>query len=117
MKNLTFIIFFALTLASCSKEDSTSLDINGTFYHEILNCNNSNNPEMNCVSFIKFMENLTVSTLIGGGDIVFSTNYIIEGDTIILEKSLGLNYDISFKIINENTLKRIQDDALFIKDE
>jgi len=117
MKNLVFILFFALTLVSCSKEDNASFDINGTFNHEILNCDNSNNPEMNCVSFIKFMDSLTVSALIGGGDIVYSTNYTIDGDTIIFEKSSELNYDISFKIINETTLKRIQDDAIFLKEE
>jgi hypothetical protein len=73
---------------------------------------NAGNPEINCIEFIEFIDDSNVNVLIGGGDIVFQTKYSHNDHKIELEQIAGLNFDISFNILNISTLKSIQDDDL-----
>ncbi|NMH86621.1 hypothetical protein [Flavivirga algicola] len=119
MKNFYFFLFLFLILFSCSNSntDKDTLDINGLFTYTTPNCNNGGNPEINCILFIKFLDESTVDVLIDGGDIVYRTDYVINDGEINFSKKPGLNYDISFKIINETTLKHIQNDNIWLKSE
>ena len=119
MKKVYLILFISLIFISCSKSDNAneSFEINGRFTHSISDCDNSGNPEINCVEFIEFIDNSTVDVLIGGGDIVFRTNYQLNKDKIEFEEVGGLNFSISFNIQNESTLDRIEDGEIWLKTE
>lgn len=106
-------------MSSCAnnKDTNKSFDIKGKYTHHIIDCDNENNPEINCVEFIEFINDSTVNVLIGGGDIVFRTKYQINDNKIKLEKTVGLNFDISFNIQNETTLYRIEDRELWEKNK
>lgn len=115
--NLIVILFLFLVFISCSNSDDTnpSFEIKGRFEHTISNCDNSNNPEINCVEFVEFIDNSTADVLIGGGDIVFRTKYHLNKSKIEFEKGAGLNFDISFKIQDGSTLNRIEDNGVWLK--
>ena len=65
---------------------------------------------------IDFINDSTVSFLIGGGDIAHRTNYYINDDKIIFENSDFVNYNVSFNIQNRRTLNRIEDNEIWEKD-
>jgi hypothetical protein len=119
MKKVNLIVILSLVFISCSKSDDTnqSFEINGRFKHQISGCNNGGNLEINCVEFIEFIDNSTVDVLIGGGDNVVRTKYHLNKNKIEFEPIGGLNFDISFKIQNDSTLNRIQDDGIWLKTE
>lgn len=117
MKNEILILVLIGFLISCSNkgEIKESFEINGRFTHLITGCNNGENPEINCIEFIEFMDNSTADVLIGGGDIVFRTNYTKNNDKIDLGQMDGLNFKISFYVQNETTLNRIEDGGIWRK--
>ena len=106
---------YDLTLSSI--ESNETFEINGEFRHTISGCNNTNNPEINCVEFIQFIDETKVNILIGGSDIINLANYEVIDDRIDIEITDGLNISISFIIQNEMTLKRIESDDIWTKVE
>ncbi len=117
MKNFCFFLFIVFFSCSSSNTSKDTLDINGLFTYTIPNCDNGGNPEINCILFIKFLEDSKADILIDGGDIVYRTNYTISDNEINFVKKPGLNYDISFSIINMTTLKHIQTDNIWLKND
>jgi hypothetical protein len=120
MKSKYLILLVTLVCISCSNTDddlSNSNVFEGRYTHEISNCDNSGNPEINCIEFIEFIDESKVDVLIGGGDMVIRTNYLLDKKTIKLEKVLELNFDVSFNIQDEETLIRIEDNELWLKTE
>ena len=115
MKSVLLILFSALIFVSCSNNNDTSFDINGQFTDNIVKCS-SFEVEPNCFKAISFIDELKAYIFVYG-DNAIKVNYKIEGNKIKLEKNIGYNQDISFIIINEKTLKRIQDDAIFLKED
>ena len=118
MKNSIMLLLFTVFMISCSNDNDTktSIEINGEFTHKIKGCDNGGNFEINCVEFIDFINDSTVAVLIGGGDIVYRTNYQIFDNKIFFEQTGGLNFDISFTIIDETTLIRIEDGEVWKKE-
>jgi hypothetical protein len=115
VKTLLLILFLGLT--SCSNDnDENNADLNAKYIHLIENCDNTSNPEINCTEFVEFNESGIVNVLIGGGDIVYQTDYSINESKVEFEKSSGLNFDISFNIIDDKTLKRNEDGEIWTKD-
>ncbi len=118
MKNFIFILFSILIFTSCTKEDNSPFDINGMFTYNIPNCDNGGNPEIHCTLFINFVNDSNVSPIsITGGDIVYETSYVINKSIIKFNKSSKFNFNVSFEIINNKTLKRIEDNTIWIKEE
>lgn len=116
IKKMTFLILLTLIFSCTNNDDNMdTFDINGEFTHEITDCDNTENPEINCIEFIQFLDNSNISVLIGGTDIVIITSYQITNNTIQLEKTDGLNFDISFLIKDETTLVRVQNDDIWNK--
>jgi len=115
VKTLLLILFLGLT--SCSNDnDENNADLNAKYIHLIENCDNTSNPEINCTEFVEFNESGIVNVLIGGVDIVYQTDYSINESKVEFEKSSGLNFDISFNIIDDKTLKRNEDGEIWTKD-
>jgi hypothetical protein len=94
-----------LIFNSCSKDSSPSIDINGTFIHNISDCDNSNNPEENCSEHIWFNDNSTATIMFGGNDFGTLLTYKIINNQIDFYYNNGTKTEISFEIINEITLK------------
>ena len=108
-------IIYDLTLTSV--ESKKTFEINGEFRHTISGCNNTNNPENNCVEFIHFYNETKADILIGGSDIVNLAKYEVIDDRIDIEITEGLNINISFIIQDETTLRRIESDDIWNKVE
>ena len=106
---------YDLTLTSV--ESKKTFEINGKFRHTISGCNNTYNPENNCVEFIHFYNSTKADILIGGSDIVNLANYEVIDDRIDIEITDGLNINISFIIQDEMTLRRIESDDIWKKVE
>lgn len=115
MKNLYILLICFLIFTSCSKDSSPSIDINGTFTHTLLNCVNSTNPEINCIEYIWFDDNSTATIMFGGSDFGISTTYTLINNRIDFYYDTGVKSELSFKIINETTLKRIDNDNVWLK--
>ena len=123
MKNLktkAFLLTLLLALLSCSNDDdnsnsSNTFDLNSTYIHLIEGCNNSGNLEMNCTESVVFNDSGMADVLIGGGDLIFQTAFDVNGSNVVLDQTSGLNFDITFTIIDENTLERNEDGELWIK--
>ena len=119
MKNFYFILFSSLIFVSCSNNyNDTSFELNGNYMYNIPNCDNGGNPEIHCILSVNFVDDFTVSPIsITGGDIFYETNYSVNNGIIKLNKSSKFNFNVSFEIINNSTLKRIEDDTIWLKDE
>jgi len=112
-----FLSFVIIGITSCSKnEDVNNFELNGKYTHLLEDCDNSNNPEINCTEFIDFNDQGIVNVLIGGGDIIYQTKYNSNESKVALEQSPGLNFNITFTIIDDTTLQRIEDGEIWIKD-
>lgn len=106
---------YDLTLSSIKKNET--FQVNSEFRHTISDCNNTDNPEINCVEFIKFIDETKVSVLIDGSDIIYISNYKIVEDKNNIEITYGLNFKISFLIQDEMTLIRTENNDVWIKVE
>ena len=116
---MTILILLGLMVFCSSNGDDNNetFEINGEFNHTITGCDNTANLEINCVEFIKFIDETNISILIDGNDIVYITNYEIIDDKINIETTDGLNISISFLIQDGSTLKRTESNDVWIKIE
>ncbi len=118
MKNVFFFLFFSVTIISCTNDENSSFEINGLYTYNIPNCDNGGNPEIHCTLFVDFVDKTEASPIsITGGDIVYETTYTVNNDIIKFKKTSKFNFDLSFKIINDLTLKRIEDNTIWLKEE
>lgn len=113
---LVLILMLSIIFLSCSNETNRSF-INERYTHQLPNCDNSGNPEINCTEFIEFSNRSQVDVLVGGGDIIIRTSYNLDSDLIAIEKAAGLNIDLSFRVQDENSLIRIEDDEVWVRDQ
>lgn len=118
---LYFILLLLIGLiAGCEKDEESVQEftlIGSKFTHDIPDCDNAGNQEMNCTDFIRFIDESRADILVGGDDIVFRLNYNRSGNKIIIEQGEGINYDISFNIQNEQTLIRVEDNSVWQKED
>lgn len=116
MKKKIYILL-SLGVISCSSNNNSELfNINGQFTLEnSIDCS-SVSITSGCVSRIWFKDEST-SQILYEGDIILSRNYQISKNIITTEKQLANDFELSFKIIDETTIKRIQDNAIFLKEE
>lgn len=118
IKKLSFLLLSTFTIACSNTDDTIDFSaIEGEFSHTIPECDNSVSAEINCTEFIDFMNNNRVSILIGGTDIMVTTNYRLVNNQIILEQNNDLDFAISFSIENETTLIRVENNTIWSKIE
>lgn len=94
---------------------SGPFNVLGIFTYDIPGCNNGGNPEFNCTEFVQFSDQVTAGFLIDGGDIIYSASYTVIGDIIELspQPNSGIYRCISFRILDNNTLIRIQGNEIW----
>lgn len=71
---------------------------------------------MNCTEWIEFGSGTEVSVLIGGGDVVETGNYNLNGNQIAINTDLQSSISLIFDIIDENSIRRLQDGSIWTKD-
>ena len=114
-KYLPFLLLAGL-LVCCAQGDGDNFNqisnINSRFTHDIPNCANAAQFEINCTEFIEFIDDLRVLALLGGGNILMQMHYKQVGDYIIME---GHNLQLIFKVQDESTLLNTSDNATWQK--
>lgn len=109
-----------MVVFSCSNDDDPkNLKISGTFYYDFPNCDNSSNPEENCSEFVWFTNNETTAVIMtGGSDFGLPVNYeLIDNTEIHFYYSTGNKAEVSFRIINNETLERLENNNIWNKKE
>jgi hypothetical protein len=114
MRNSYLALIVGLIFLSCSGggESNQSFDVKGTFEHTIPNCDNDGNSEMNCTEIITFIDDSSVDVLIGGGDIMHRSQYLLINNKIDFEWS---NMNISLNVKNDSTLVDIGSGEIWTK--
>lgn len=116
MKKVQFLIISIIVLISCSDDNSLNdLEITGVFLHQIPNCDNSGNPEENCWEQVWFGDNMKATLSYGGSDYGVSVDVLRKGNKIEFVYESGIKAEVSFKIMNEDSLMRIEDNEVWDK--
>lgn len=112
-----FLLFFFLLISINSCEEETGPFLSGDRYsHAIPNCDNNGNPEVNCTEWIEFDSESEASMLIGGGDIVETGKYTLNDNQVAIVTDPTSSFSLVFDIIDENSIRRLQDDSIWTKD-
>lgn len=121
MKNFHSVLFLCILLTSCSKSDTNngnSFEINGTFTHALVNCDNSStDTEISCTEYVWFNDNSTATIMSDGSDFGTSATYTITNNQIEFYYETGVKSELSFEITKETTLTRIDNNDLWLKVE
>lgn len=115
MKKLYIMLLTSLFLAAWSNENNDKIiEINGQFIDNDIECS-SISIESGCIKFVSFV-NSSELYLLYEEDIMLRGNYAINGNKIITTNIDNYLGEISFKIIDNKTLERIEDGAIFSKE-
>ncbi len=120
MKKSTFLLGLLTLYVSCERTECClppSPEILGLYVHDIPNCDNMNNLEINCTEFVKFVTESEVDLLYGGADIVHRFSYTRKGNILDLQGPLTSSFKVSFRIKDSRTLIRIDNGDVWIKSE
>ncbi|CAH8289820.1 hypothetical protein EV196_107214 [Mariniflexile fucanivorans] len=117
MKNFLFVFILSIASISCSN-DNDSFEINGTFTHDLLNCNNSQNPENSCTEYVWFNNNSnTASIMLSGSDYGAPVTYKLKSNKIDFYYMNGVKAELSFELKNQTTFIRLENNDIWLKDE
>lgn len=113
------VVLYICLLSACSNDDTDRdrIRIKGKYTHALEDCETLEGPEENCTEFADFLNDTEVGLLLGGGDVVFTTTYNIDGNIIQIEQTTELPEEITFEIESSTTLRGLQDNSLWIKEE
>jgi hypothetical protein len=114
MKTTFATLIAALLFVSCSSNDMTNqtFEVNGKFVHVIPNCDNSNNPEINCNEMITFIDASTVDVLMDGSDVVQRAKYLKTNNKINVQVT---NASVSFSVTSSSTLINVANGETWVK--
>ena len=103
------VSFFVILVAvfSCSDNDDTIIFSAGDRYiHEIMNCDNTGNPEMNCTEWLEFINGSEMDIIYGGTDIIQRFTYRLQSNSLSIEGPSTSSFRVDFLIRDSNTLER-----------
>ncbi|MGI9551251.1 MAG: hypothetical protein ACR2MT_08635 [Aurantibacter sp.] len=116
-------IFYYLSIltlfVSCSdNDDAINIQIGNRFTHELPDCDNSGNAEINCTEFLEIRTNGEADLLYGGGDIIRRFKYRIDGNTLYLEQEPTSSFALpfTFMILGNENLERSDNGDIWIKE-
>ncbi|WP_192347200.1 hypothetical protein [Algoriphagus sp. Y33] len=112
MKNLLLLSLLGLIFFSCEKLDEP--EILGTYTHIPEGCVPSDDPMLNCSSFVTLSEG-GIADILPSGDIIYRTTYKIRGEKIIVAKADEVISQLVFRYVDNATLRNERDGALWIK--
>ena len=117
MKSILSFCFVLLLLLSCSTDDDTIPQsfIDATFAQIVPDCTNDDPIANGCYADVTFIDNQEAFVL-PFGDIVYDVTYQVDGNSIVLDMSSYFeNFSISYKIVDSNTLVRLEDNTEWIR--
>ncbi|MEB2776511.1 hypothetical protein SYJ56_14405 [Algoriphagus sp. D3-2-R+10] len=114
MKNLLILSLFALLFFSCEKLDEP--EILGGYVNTPEGCTPGENPEFNCSRLI-ILSAGGVAEVLYGGDIFSRTSYKIKGDKIKIEKNDQFGLDLTFKKLDDGSLREEGDKSIWVKQD
>jgi hypothetical protein len=114
MKNLIFFLLIAFVFISCDKLDEP--EILGTYTHSPQGCDTATDPFMGCRSILVLSAG-GVADVLYGGDIVSRTSYKIRGQRIEIGKSDQSGLELSYRRLNDGSLREKRDGSIWLKQE
>lgn len=118
MEKICYCLFFLLLLSSCTDDnDHVRLQIGDLFTHELPNCDNSANSEINCTEFLKIKADGQADLLFGNDDIVRQFKIRIEGNSLHLDQEPTSSFALPFhfKILENENLERSDNGDIWVK--
>lgn len=112
MKNLLLLLCLGLISLSCDKLNEP--EILGTYTNTPDGCEPGNDPMFGCGRFITLSASGVADVLLGG-DIVSRTTYKIKGQKIKIQKSDQYGVEMTFKYLDNGTLRYEKDDSIWEK--
>lgn len=112
---LTLLVMSLLLSTFACEEASETSALEERYSHDIPNCDNGGNPEINCTEWIDFISGSEVDVLVGGGDIVERGTYEINGDQISITLSPLSSLSLVFQRLDANRLQRLGDNSIWTK--
>ncbi|WP_273568268.1 hypothetical protein [Maribacter halichondriae] len=106
---ISLLVMILLNLISCESTAcciQPQIELQGRFTHQILDCDNQENPEINCIEWLEFLNSSEVDILYGGGDIVYRFTYSQGQDFISMEGPPTSSFKPIFIIRDSATLVR-----------
>ena len=82
------------------------LELSGRYEHEIPDCDNYENSEINCTEWLEFINDSEVNLLYGGTDIIQRYTCSQGVDFVSLEGPATSSFKPVFLIRDESTLER-----------
>ncbi len=108
-------------IISCERTEccvNPNLKLQGRFTHELPDCDNNDNPEINCTEWLEFVNGNEVDITYGGGDIIYRFGYVIQDNSILnLEGPTTSSFKVQFKIRDSKTLVRLDGEDIWKKVE
>lgn len=115
-----YLILGLFLFISCGNDDNgnseAEIEIKGKFTHNIPDCDTQEGTEENCEEYVDFLDSTNVSILLNGSDIVFTATYTIEERTVIINETPGIMEELTFEIISDVRLQRIEDGEYWVKE-
>ncbi len=112
MKNLVLLSLVALVFISCNKLDEP--EILGTYTSITEGCVPGGGLMYPC-SRIIIRAAGGVADMVYGGDIISRTSYKIKGDIIKIEKSDQFGLELTFKKLEDGSLREVGDKSIWLK--
>ncbi len=98
------ILLLMINFISCDKEDNNLPIVGKKFTHQIQDCEQTDNMEINCSEFFLFESNEEALGLIGGSDTGMSFNYYFKDRNTIFVYRPNSSIEYTFSIIHPDTL-------------
>ncbi len=99
------------------EEETNPADLEERYSHDIPNCNNNGNPEINCTEWVDFISGSEVDVLVGGSDIVERGSYQVNGDQIAITINPQSSLSLIFRRLDANRIQRIDDNSVWSKEQ
>ncbi len=121
MKKGFYLLVVAVIVFSCDRNEccvNPSIELQGRFTHALPICDNVDNPEVNCIEWLEFINGSEVDITYGGGDIIRRFDYIIKDSNILyLEGPPTSSFKGIFTIMDSKTLVRLDTEDIWKKEE
>lgn len=116
MKNLLLLTLIASVFMSCDKLDEP--EILGTYTNASEECGSVGDTMTfgGCSRFITLSAG-GVTDILYGGDVISRTSYKIKGQKIKIEKSDQFGLELTFKKLDDGSLREEGDKSIWLKQE
>lgn len=120
MKKALSLLAAVVIIFSCERTEccfNPTIELQGRFTHELPDCDNSDNPEINCTEWLEFVNGSEVDISYGGFDIIQRFDYLIKDTNMLyLEGPPTSSFKAIFTILDSKTLVRLDTEDIWKKE-